>query len=250
MIVDGMKNLTDLQKKTNEKFKQKIIDKEDDVEEDIDIIRSRRAADSNKQKEYFIPEHQELNIHEERPYRKPKQSPAMQKSAQTGPQKQQKKKPEDEQKEMMKLVSSQFGEGFLELDFGDEPKPAEKKPAPSKPTPAPASIKKPDPQKFAAYEFHHDGPNSVPGQKKHTPNRRLLSTDNDFNFNFDNFENQYGSTTQQKPHPKPTETTHNPKQQKRRVDIFDEYPQEDPKTLPKTDHVDGFDQFNQYVASP
>lgn len=179
MIVEGMKNLTDLQKKTNDKFKQQIIDNNDEEEdEDIDIVRSkhRKTADQNKQRDYFVPDHPDLNFNseqpEERPYRKPKQLSASQAGPQAVAQPPPKKKQQDERKELLSLVNSQFGEGFLELDFGGDEKVPEKKPPAEKPAPGPASVKKPEQaQKYAAYEFHHDGPGSNPTQKKPVLNR-------------------------------------------------------------------------------
>ena len=178
MIVEGMKNLADLQKKTNDRFKQQIVDNNDeDEDEDIDIVRNknRKATDQNKQRDYFVPDHPDLNINSEKPeeraYRKPEQIPASKAGRKAVAQPPPKNQP-DERKELMSLVNSQFGDGFLELDFGGDEKVPEKKPPAEKPAPGPASVKKPEQtQKYAAYEFHHDGPGSNPTQKKPVLNR-------------------------------------------------------------------------------
>lgn len=178
MIVEGMKNLADLQKKTNDRFKQQIVDNNDeDEDEDIDIVRNknRKATDQNKQRDYFVPDHPDLNINSEKPeeraYRKPEQIPASKAARKAVAQPPPKNQP-DERKELMSLVNSQFGDGFLELDFGGDEKVPEKKPPAEKPAPGPASVKKPEQtQKYAAYEFHHDGPGSNPTQKKPVLNR-------------------------------------------------------------------------------
>lgn len=178
MIVEGMKNLADLQKKTNDRFKQQIVDNNDeDEDEDIDIVRNknRKAVDQNKQRDYFVPDHPDLNINSEKPeeraYRKPEQIPASKAARKAVAQPPPKNQP-DERKELMSLVNSQFGDGFLELDFGGDEKVPEKKPPAEKPAPGPVSVKKPEQtQKYAAYEFHHDGPSSNPTQKKPVLNR-------------------------------------------------------------------------------
>ena len=131
LLVDSMKNIDDLQKKTIEKFKKfKESESKESPEYKQRRNENQKASEEFRSKGYFgeIEDEEEM----ERPIRKkPKEAVVFDTVVhKSKPQNtQQSKKPDQnkEKEEMLKMVQSQFGDGFLELDFGDEPvKPSPK----------------------------------------------------------------------------------------------------------------------------